>query len=103
MTRRRIVFIDGKTQQIYSTPEFNGDKSEFLRLGSIDKCDKDWPDILELFSTVETLSDFIIANEKAQKCYHSFLEKECPVSMEPVQEVGLLNSIKADEIIRLNF
>lgn len=103
MTRRRIVFIDPQTQQIYCTPEFNGDRTEFLRMGSMDICDKDWPEILGLFSTVKTLGEFIIANEKAQGFYHSFLDHVCPAPVVAVQEVAFLNTLAADEIIRLNF
>ncbi|WP_170313592.1 hypothetical protein [Lacrimispora amygdalina] len=43
MTRRRIALIDPQTQQIYCTPEFNGDRTELLQMGSMDSCDKYWP------------------------------------------------------------
>lgn len=29
MTRRKVYYFDTKTKKLYSTPEFNGDKSEF--------------------------------------------------------------------------
>jgi hypothetical protein len=103
MTRRRIAFIDPQTQQIYCTPEFNGDKSEFEKIESSDRCDKDWPDIFNLFRQVKTLDEFITANKNAQSFYHSFLDNAYPKPVETVQEVSFLNSIKADEIIRLNF
>ncbi len=103
MTRRRIVFIDPQTQQIYCTPEFNGDRAEFLQIGSMDRCDRDWPEIFGLFSEVKTLGDFIAANKKAQGLCHSFLDDGCPKPIERVQEVVFLNTLAADEIIRLNF
>jgi len=103
MTRRRIVFIDPQTQQIYCTPEFNGDKTEFERMDSMDRCDKDWPDIFGLFCTVKTLNEFKMANQNAQLLYHSFLDNVCPKTIEVIQEVEFLNTLKADKIIRLNF
>ena len=103
MTRRRIAFIDPQTQQIYCTPEFNGDKTEFLRMGSVDSCNSDWPDIFGLFNTVKTLDEFIAANERAQGFYHSFLDYVCPEPVEAVREVAFLNTWATDEIIRLNF
>ena len=103
MTRRRIAFIDTRTQQIYCTPEFNGDKTEFEKMASNDSCEKDWPDIFGLFCTVKTLDEFIAANKAAQGCYHSFLERICPEPVEAVQKIDLLNGLNADEVIRLNF
>jgi hypothetical protein len=103
MTRRRIAYIDPQTQQIYCTPEYNGDRQEFLQRGSMDSCDKDWPEIMGLFNTARTLDQFIAANEKAQGFYHSFLDSVCPELVAPVQEIAILNTMSADVIIRLNF
>jgi hypothetical protein len=73
MTRRYLVFYDEETGCYYSTPEFNGDKSEMEAFGSRDSCDKDWPDIVREFEGVATLEEFRAASDKAQSYYHSFL------------------------------
>jgi hypothetical protein len=73
MTRRYLVFYDEETGYYYSTPEFNGDKSEMAAFGSQDSCDKDWPEIVLEFEGVKSLKDFEAASEKAQGYYHSFL------------------------------
>jgi hypothetical protein len=73
MTRRHLVFYDDETGYYYSTPEFNGDKSEMEAFGSQDSCDKDWPDIVLEFEGVKSLTDFKAASERAQGYYHSFL------------------------------
>ena len=72
MTRRYIVFYDDETGYYYSTPEFNGDKSEMEALGSQDSCDKDWPDIILEFKGVNSLEKFKDASARAQGYYHSF-------------------------------
>jgi hypothetical protein len=73
MTRRYLVFYDGETGCYYSTPEFNGDKTEMETFGSQDSCGKDWPDITLEFEGVDTLQKFKAASDKAQGYYHSFL------------------------------
>jgi hypothetical protein len=73
MTRRYLVFYDNESGFYYSTPEFNGDKSEMVAFGSRDSCDKDWPDIVIDFQGVDTLEKFRAASDKAQGYYHSFL------------------------------
>jgi hypothetical protein len=73
MVRRYLVFYDNETGYYYSTPEFNGDKSEMEAFGSRDSCDKDWPDIVLEFEGVKNLKDFKAASERAQGYYHSFL------------------------------
>jgi hypothetical protein len=73
MTRRYIVFYDEESGYYYSTPEFNGDKSETEAFGSQDSCDKDWPDIVLDFKGVKSLNEFKAASERAQGYYHSFL------------------------------
>ena len=70
MTRRRILYTDRNTKRTYSTPEFNGDKTELGQRGSRENCDCDWPVILALFDNVESLDDFCVASEKAQRTYH---------------------------------
>jgi hypothetical protein len=73
MTRRYIVFYDEESGYYYSTPEFNGDKSEMEAFSSRDSCDKDWPEIVLEFKEVDTLQKFKAASEKAQGYYHSFI------------------------------
>ncbi|MDR1902370.1 MAG: hypothetical protein LBQ88_08845 [Treponema sp.] len=73
MIRRYIIFYDGESGYYYSTPEFNGDKSEMEAFSSQDSCDKDWPEIVLEFERVDTLQKFKAAGEKAQGYYHSFL------------------------------
>jgi hypothetical protein len=73
MTRRHLVFYDEETGYYYSTPEFNGDKSEMEAFGCLDSCDKDWPDIILEFEGVVSLQRFQDASVKAQSYYHSFL------------------------------
>jgi hypothetical protein len=72
MTRRYLVFYDEKTGCFYSTPEFNGDKSETDAFSSQDSCDKDWPDIVREFDGVDTLEGFKAASVKARSYYHTF-------------------------------
>jgi hypothetical protein len=73
MTRRYIVFFDDVTSFYYSTPEFNGDKSEMKGTRSMDSCEKDWPEIIREFEDVDTLEKFKAASVKAQSYYHSCL------------------------------
>jgi hypothetical protein len=73
MTRRHLIFYDEETRYYYSTPEFNGDKSEFEAFVCLDLCDKDWPDIVREFDDVDGLEKFKAASVKAQIHYHSFL------------------------------
>jgi hypothetical protein len=73
MTRRYLVFYDEETGYYYSTPEFNGDKSEMEAFSSQDSCDKDWPDIVREFEDVDSLKKFEDASIKSQGYYHSFL------------------------------
>ena len=48
MTRRKVYYFDTKTKKLYSTPEFNGDKSEFNLFSKRgDSCDKDFNEILK--------------------------------------------------------
>lgn len=89
MTRKIILFKDPISKAIYATPEFNGDKSEFLILlqqseaNSLDGCDKDWKDIITEFFDITTLQEFKQASEKAQSYYHSFLGNE----ILPIREI----------------
>ena len=74
MTRRRIYFYDHEQNKLYSTPEFNGDKEEFVKFRKAeDSCDKNFNEILQEFEGVKTLKEFEMASNKSQSYYHSFL------------------------------
>ena len=74
MTRRIVVYTDPVTLMTYRTPEFNGDKEEFLRYSKrLDICDENWDVIFKEFENLSGLEDFKKANERAQGHYHSFL------------------------------
>jgi hypothetical protein len=88
MTRRYIVFYDDVTSSYYSTPEFNGDKTEMAAFGSQDSCEKDWPEIVQEFQGVDTLQKFKTASDKAQGYYHSFLGDPPPF---PVTHSGFVH------------
>lgn len=83
MKRRRVYFYCANGE-VYVTPEFNGDKSEFIAFGSLDRCDKDWSDIIRSFAQCQTLSDFERVNEQSQRLYHSILGD---VDILPVEKV----------------
>jgi len=85
MTRRRILFRDVSKEECWVTPEFNGDKSEFKRMGSGDSCDKDWDEIFEVFRNVKTLEQFEKANAQAQTYYHSSLPG---AKILPIENIG---------------
>lgn len=77
MTRRRIVFTDPKTGTMWATPEFNGDRASFERMGSgMDSCDAYWDRVVKCFIGVNTLNNFRKASKKAQSYYHSFAGDE---------------------------
>jgi hypothetical protein len=94
MTRRYLVFYDEGTGYYYSTPEFNGDKSEMASIERIDSCDKDWLEIIQEFQGVDTLKKLKDASNKAQSYYHSFLGNILPF---PVTKTGFVH-IGAKEI-----
>ena len=73
MTRRYVIYVrkDGRR---YVTREFNGDKEEFERIGSMDSCTKTWFEICEeIWKQVRTFEEFVKANVAAQACYQSCL------------------------------
>lgn len=97
MTRRRVYFYDYKQNKLYSTPEFNGDKEEFVKFSKHeDSCDKNFDEILEEFEGVKTLEEFKNASNKAQSYYHSFLGDE----ILPIRETE--NITPNDEVYMLN-
>lgn len=88
MTRRKIYFFDIKTKSLYSTPEFNGDKSEFAYFSKRgDSCDKNFNEILKEFANIKTLEEFKNASDKAQSYYHSGFVEETILPIEEVSEV----------------
>lgn len=97
MTRRKIYFYDNKEKKLYSTPEFNGDKEEFVKFRKAeDSCDKNFDEILKEFIGVKTKEEFEAASNKAQSYYHSFLGDE----ILPINEVTTKES--EDEIYMIN-
>lgn len=97
MTRRKIYFYDDKERKLYSTPEFNGDKDEFIHFRKAeDSCDKNFDEILKEFIGVKTKEEFETASNKAQSYYHSFLGDE----ILPINEVKTNES--EDEIYMIN-
>lgn len=85
MTRRIVTFADPATRKTYKTPEFNGDRAEFIQfMGNEAACDADWGDIFKEFGNVESLKDFVEANKRAQKYYYSPYGDE----VLPIEEFG---------------
>lgn len=71
MTRRRVVFIK-KNGLRYISPEFNGDKDEFIAMGSHDSCDKTWDEMIrDIWGNVDSYISFVKANVIAQDQYCS--------------------------------
>lgn len=88
MTRRKVYFFDTKTKKLYSTPEFNGDKSEFNLFSKRgDSCDKDFDEILKEFENIKTLEEFESASDKAQSYYHSGFVGTVTLPIEEVSEI----------------
>lgn len=97
MTRRKIYFYDNKERKLYSTPEFNGDRDEFIHFRKAeDSCDKNFDEILKEFIGIKTKEDFEVASNKAQSYYHSFLGDE----ILPINEVTSKES--EDEIFMID-
>lgn len=104
MTRRRIVFKS--SDGIYHvSPEFNGDKDEFLKIHSMDSCSLNWNDlIVKWFAGICSRMQFRYNCCEAQKEYHSFLEKEgVKKELLPVTTVQSLDEIPdCDELYILD-
>lgn len=106
MTRRTIIFTNDNGER-YATPEFNGDKSEFIMFhDNYEACNADWPEIFAEFDSVKTLADFRAASERAQLHYRSFINKtEVEREILPVSRYGAeINSAMrmSGNIIMLN-
>ncbi len=88
MTRRKIYFFDKENKKLYSTPEFNGDKSEFNLFSKRgDSCDKDFNEILREFEKIKTLEEFRGASDKAQNYYHSGFVGTVTLPIEEVSKI----------------
>ena len=99
MTRRKIIFLDRETHDLYMTDEFNGDKYEFEYFHKPthgDCCNMNWEDILHnYFTNIKTLENFKVANSNAQREYVSFLD-------DPDVNKKHINSIsKVEDITKL--
>lgn len=73
MTRRRFLFVDHENHKLALTTEYNGDRSQFLAIGSQDSCDKDWSDMEREFLNCWSISQFEEEDRRCQGYYHSFL------------------------------
>jgi len=88
MTRRKVYFFDDKSNKLYSTPEFNGDKYEFdyfRKKG--DYCDKNFDEIIKEFNGVKSLEDFKKASDKVQSYYHSRIVEQVILPIEEVKKI----------------
>jgi hypothetical protein len=97
MTRRKILFRDADHECCWITPEFNGDKTEFLQSKSADWCDKNWAEIYEEFRNVKTLPEFEKMNAQAQKYYHSAITKN--ITILPIENIGKEKYMESDLVI----
>lgn len=102
MTRRMFIYVDNEERKLYASPEFNGDKSENAQRGVIlDSCDLTRDELFRLFE-VKTFSDFQKACSKAQRHFHSFLDRtDSAKELLPIteMEVSELPNLFADERI----
>lgn len=88
MTRRKVYYFDTQTKKLYSTPEFNGDKSEFNLFSKRgDSCDKDFNEILKEFENIKNLEEFKNASNKAQRYYHSRFVGTETIPIEEVSKI----------------
>lgn len=85
MTRRIVAFTDKQTGITYKTPEFNGDRAEFIKfhgINSADSCTADWKEIFKEFENVSNKQEFAEASNHAQ----SFYKSSCGTEMLPIEE-----------------
>ena len=94
MTRRTIVFID-KLGRVWTSPEFNGDRSEYsMRNDTVYSCDKRWEEIMARFKAVKSLKEFRRQVIKAQGYYHSFFGDSKPLPVIQIQGFNLVKGFK---------
>lgn len=99
MQRRRIIFKDG-SGNLFTTPEFNGDKKEFEFFKMRDTCLSDWQDTLKHFEGITTIKEFRKVNKQAQSYYISNFCPDTTVII-PITQIKNINQVKADEIYLL--
>lgn len=101
MTRRRIVFKN--KNEVWVSPEFNGDKKEFAERGMTsshtDGCRLNFEEnLVEHFASITNAMQFRIACHDAMREYHSALgdnlETEGPFLLKSEEEMP-----KADKVI----
>lgn len=69
MTRKQYLFE--KNGMTIISPEFNGDRNEFIQAGSLDSCDKAWAEIEYELCECNSIEDFLAACDRIQMYYHS--------------------------------
>jgi hypothetical protein len=110
MTRRTVIYEDKTTGNIYASPEFNGDRTEYEMFQMSGDCDADWSDIQKEFSDIKTLQDFREASGRAQKHYKPFIfynnvtntYTELGGEILPVVENAEVSEINSEYIINLS-
>lgn len=70
MNTRRVYFYSRQGNRYIYTDVYPGGRSDLLKIGSQDTCDREWPEVLDYFRGVTSLWDFMQAMHKAEACYH---------------------------------
>lgn len=99
MTRRRIIFRPDGEIGFFISPEINGDRDEFQKMGSADACDLAWHEIKNLFCGVQVYDDFKQACDVMQRCFHSSV---APAEPEPPVYLLSLNGVCCNELYEIN-
>ena len=95
MTRRRILYRPDSGVGFWITPEINGDRDEFLRIGSADVCDLTWDEMKNLFCGIQCYEDFERAAYAMQRCYHSSISQSPAI---PPRYILSLDDVCCDEL-----
>jgi len=69
MNTKRVYFYSRQGNRYIYTDVYPGGRSDLLKAGSQDTCDREWPEVLDFFRGVSTLWDFMQAMHKAEACY----------------------------------
>ena len=69
LTTRRVYFHCRQDNRYYYSEVYPGGRSELIRAGSQDTCDREWPEVLDFFRGVTNLWGFMQAMNKAEACY----------------------------------
>ena len=99
MTRRRIMFRPRGGIGFWITPEINGDRDEFMRIGSADSCDLTWGEMKNLFRGVQSYNDFKLACDALNRCFHSSVAETEPVP--PLHRLSL-DGVCCDELYEID-